>query len=109
MRVGKNFIFREFISTTEDLDLAIRLAGDGTLFIIKIENNINPYNYCFKIDDLSNFKNEKEILITSHCIFEITKKINRIENNNEIYDIVYLTCHGCQDVQSLHYPKKKFT
>ena len=109
MRVGKNFIFREFISTTEDLDLAIRLAGDGTLFIIKIENNINPYNYCFKIDDLSNFKNEKEILITSHCIFEITKKINRIENNNEIYDIVYLTCHGCQDVQSLPYPKKKFT
>ena len=106
MRVGKIFIFREFISTTEDLELAKRLAGDGTLFIIKIENNINPYNYCAKLDDLSNFKSEKEILITSHCIFEITKKINRSENNNEIYDIVYLTCHGYQGVQSISHQKK---
>ena len=93
--VGTKFIFSEFISTSEDIDMAKSFGGNGTLFIIRIENNISPNFYCYNIQHLSYFKNEKEILITSNCTFQITKIKSR--NEKEKYDSVYLTCYGYQN------------
>ena len=69
--IGSKFIFSEFVSVTEDKNVAISFACNGTLFIIRIENN-QPDSYCKKIYDISCFKNEKEILITSNCTFHVT-------------------------------------
>ena len=82
---------------------------------IRIENNQNPPGfYCYDITSLSQIPEEKEMLITSNCSFEVTKieknkKIKQIreeaksknnsegdinENNDEISTVVYLTCKG---------------
>ena len=70
--VGTKFIFSEFISTSEDINVALVWA-EKTLFKIRIENNNENNYYCYKIDKISNFPHEKEILITSNCTFQITK------------------------------------
>ena len=70
--VGAKFIFSEFISTSEDIMVAL-LWAEKTLFKIRIENNNKNNYYCSKIDKISNFPEEKEILITSNCTFQITK------------------------------------
>ena len=94
--VGTKIIFCEFISTSIDKNVAKGFCGNGTLFIIRIENNINPNFYCYKIEYLSEYQNEKEILITSNCTFQITSKIKANKNNEGNYDLVYLTCYGYQ-------------
>ena len=99
--VGTKIIFCEFISTSIDINVAKGFCGNGTLFIIRIENNINPNFYCYKIEDLSCFPNEKEILITSNCTFQITSKINANKNNEGNYDLVYLTCYGYQSEKNI--------
>ena len=95
--IGSQFYFREFFSTSLSEDVAKGFAGftpgknnKGTIMVITIKNNgTNGHpNYCYDITDLSCFKGEKEILLSSHCYFLVTK-INR---NN--FDYVYLTCQG---------------
>ena len=109
--IGSKFIFGEFFSTTKSLKLALTYySGYKTLFIIRIENNnVPPGFYCCNIEDISLF-DEKETLITSNCVFEITnkgKKIvkqlkeefpssdldNSIDENKEVL-VVYITCLG---------------
>ena len=89
--IGSEFIFSEFVSVTEDKNMALSFACNGTLFIIRIENN-QPNSYCNKIDNISCFKNEKEILITSNCTFEVTE-IENGEKEDDL-DTVHLTCKG---------------
>ena len=102
--VGSKFIFGEFTSVSEDKNVALGFAGYGTLFIIRIENNNYPNFYCNKISDLSDFKNEKEILITSNCTYSITGIENKKDEGKDKYDkddkddfsvdMIYLTCEG---------------
>ena len=94
MGIGSKFYMREFFSTSIDKKVALRFAKEdkeGTIMVITIKNNgtNNHFNYCFYVEDISDFPNEKEILISSHCYFGITK----IERNKE-FDYVYMTCEG---------------
>ena len=89
--IGSKFIFSEFTSVSEDKNVALGFAAQGTLFIIRIENNNNSHYYCYNISKMSHFQNEREILITSNCTFHITKKD---ENKKDSVDEIYLTCEG---------------
>ena len=89
LKVGNNFIFGTFISTSPDIRIAEHFADNGTLFIIKIENNNESNYYCKDITNLSKYHFEKEILITFNCIFIITKR-----EKTEKYEIINLTCLG---------------
>jgi hypothetical protein len=74
LTVGSRFILGEFFSTSKSLNVALTYSGDKTLFIVRIENNNSRGFYCYDIENISVFDEEKEILITSNCVFEITKK-----------------------------------
>ena len=89
--VGSKFTFAEFTSVSEEKKVALDFACRGTLFIIRIENNNFSHYYCYKIDNISEYKNEKEILITSNCTFQITQKNNNLKDSLEE---IYLTCEG---------------
>ena len=92
IKKGSEFYFREFISTSLDKNVAKDfLGGNGTLMTIKIKNNGSKGypNYCYNIKDISLFPHEDEILISSHCCFEV----NDIIKSKRI-DEVYLTCKG---------------
>ena len=67
-------------------------AGNGTLFYVRIENNNKPNYYCYNIYKVSQYQNEKEILITSNCTFHITNIINSLKKDG--VDEIYLTCEG---------------
>ena len=94
--VGSKFYLGEFTSVSEDINVALNFACFGTLFIIRIENNNKPNFYCYNIKDLSFIKSEREILITSNCTFQITKKEkeNKNKDNKKSVDKIYLTCEG---------------
>ena len=78
LKVGKRIITGEFFSTTKSLKVALTYSGYKTLFIIRIENNkIPPGFYCYDIENISKYQDEREILITFNCVFEITKKENK--------------------------------
>ena len=111
LAVGSRFIFGEFFSTSKSLNIALTYSGVKTLFIVRIENNnVPPGFYCYDIEQFSEFPNEKEILITSNCVFEITKKekkkikqlkeelqrtdLDTTIDENKIILVVYLTCLG---------------
>ena len=92
VKKGVEFYFREFISTSLNKDVALGfIGGNGTILTINIINNgYNGYpNYCYNIKDISMYPGEDEILISSHCCFEI----NEINRNKQV-DEVYLTCKG---------------
>ena len=42
---GSKFVFSEFISVSEDKNIALSFAGKGTLFFVRIENNGKPNYY----------------------------------------------------------------
>ena len=93
IKIGDVFYFREFISTSLKENVARDfLRNKGTLLIITIKNNgINGFpNYCYNIKDISLFPKEDEILISSHCCFEV----NDMKKNKKGIDEVYLTCKG---------------
>lgn len=94
IKIGAKFLFREFISTSLSKNIAKNFikGQNGTLMIITIKNNgINGSpNYCYNIKDISLYPHEDEILISSHCCFEVD---NIIRNKKKI-DEVYLTCKG---------------
>ena len=91
LKIGTKLFFRNFISCSPDIKVAEAFAYNGTIFIIKIENNNEPNFYCQDITELSEYP-AKEILITFNCIFLITnrKKEKDIEK-------IYLTCLGYQN------------
>ena len=94
IKIGTKFLFREFISTSLSKNIAKDFikGQNGTLMIITIKNNgINGSpNYCYNIKDISLYSYEDEILISSHCCFEVD---NIIRDKKKI-DEVYLTCKG---------------
>ena len=94
--VGSKIIFAEFTSVSEDIQIALNFAQNETLFIIRIENNNYPNYYCNNIVDLSHFKTEKEILITSNCTYHITKIENKKDEDKgkNSPDKIFLTCEG---------------
>ena len=94
MGIGARFNFGEFISVSEDINVALAFSGGTTLFIIRIENNNKPNFYCYNITNMSHFKNEREILITSNCTFQVTKKESKNKDKNYTIDKIYLTCEG---------------
>ena len=92
VKKGTEFYFREFISTSLDKNVAKSFVGNyGTLLIINIINNgSNGFpNYCYNLKDISMYPSEDEILISSHCCFEVSEI-----NKNKKIDEVYLTCKG---------------
>ena len=97
--IASKFIFAEFTSVSEDKKVAKSFARNGTLFIIRIENNDNPF-YCYNVAELSLYKHEKEILITSNCTYRITNKNMKNvknkdnENDNDSLEEISLTCEG---------------
>jgi surface protein len=92
---GSKFYFREFISTSIDKEVSLKFINKeaekriGTLLIIKLKNN-KKRNYCLDITKFSRFPKEKEILISSHCYFNVTE----IKRNPEGVDEVNLDCEG---------------
>lgn len=89
LKVGNKFIFGYFLSTSVSIEFAKMFADEGTLFIIKIENNDEPNFYCKNIDDISIYQDEEEVLFNFNCIFEITKR-----EKDRPYEKIYLTCLG---------------
>ena len=89
--VGSKFILAEFTSVSEDKKIALSFSGGVTLLIVRIENNDPSHYYCYDVNKLSMFSYEKEILITSNCTFQITKKN---QDSNDSVEEIYLTCEG---------------
>ena len=102
INVGSQFYFSSFISTSTKSSIAKSFMYDrinkkdpdsgGTFMTINIQNNDgtdNHPNYCFNIEKISLSPEQKEILISSHCYFQVT----RLERNSKI-DYVDLTCKG---------------
>ena len=88
--IGSKFYFNNFISTSIKEEEAKKFVGNiGSLLIIKIKNN-KERNYCYDISMFSQFKSEKEILISSFCYYLVTG----IERKKDGIDTVNLDCLG---------------
>ena len=88
---GTQFYFKEFLSTSKDIETAKVFANCGTLMHISIQNNgINGKKvYCRDIENISQFPHEKEIIFTAFCHFIVTD----IKKEGTL-DVIYLTCDG---------------
>jgi hypothetical protein len=86
INVGSQFYFSTFVSTSTDKKFAQDIIrerkiefggeGEGTLMTITIQNNgtdENHPNYCLNIENISLSPWQKEILICSHCYFQVIK------------------------------------
>lgn len=80
---GYTFVFNEFVSTSVNKNVAKRFSNGGIILTITLTNTYE--NYCRFIGDISQYKDEEEILIISGCKFTITD----IDGNN-----YYLECYG---------------
>ena len=98
INIGSRFYFPSFTSTSKLKRKALEFingkSGAGTLMTINLINNRigkDLLDYCvdMSVNDFSIFPNEKEILICSHCYFQVTN-IRR----NEKIDEVDLVCRG---------------
>ena len=89
--IGTKFYFKEFLSTSKDIDTARSFACSGTLMHISIQNNGTNGKkvYCRDIENISMFPNEKEIIFTAFCQFIVTDI-----KKEQGMDIIYLTCDG---------------
>ena len=111
LEIGAKFCLAEFISVSKSLDIALMYSGGKTLFVIRIENNNSPPGfYCYDVHEMSEYTLEEEIVITSNCCFQITKKekktIKNLKSELGIQDkiihmtedaeilVIYLTCLG---------------
>ena len=92
--VGSKFIFSEFISVSENKNVALSFACKGTLFEVRIEKNDKLHYYCYNISNISLVPGERETLITSNCTYHITKKYF---DKKYSVDVVHLTCEGYQN------------
>ena len=69
-----------------------KVKKEGTLIKINIQNNgidANHPNYCLCTMHISLFPELEEVLICSHCYFQVTK----IERSNP-FDYLDLVCKG---------------
>ena len=85
---------KEFLSTSTEKNFAEDwIKYNGTIMIITLKNNgTNGHpNYCYYIEDITYTKNQKEVLISSHCYFTITG-IKRGKENE--LDYINLICEG---------------
>ena len=96
INIGSRFYFPSFTSTSKEKSKALGFIGGGvgTLMTINLINNEigeDLLDYCVDISDnnFSLYPNEEEILLCSHCYFQITN-IRR----NEKIDYVDLVCRG---------------
>ena len=102
INVGSQFYFSGFVSTSTSKKEAHRFRksrlkefrgeGKGTFMTITIQNNGTDEkhpNYCLNIEDISLSPKQKEILICSHCYFQVTN-IQKIDD----IDYVDLVCKG---------------
>jgi len=95
INIGSQFYFPAFTSTSKEKSKALNFINresGGTLMNINLINNWigeDHLDYCVDIsdNDFSIYPNEKEILICSHCYFQVTN----IRRNEEIdyVDLVY--------------------
>ena len=89
IKIGSNFYFKEFISTSTNKAVALSFKGTGgTLMKIMIKNN-KKSNYCYSLKQISKYEDEDEILISSHCFFTITNIERNIDG-----DFVEAICEG---------------
>ena len=98
INIGSRFYFPSFTSTSKlkrkALDFIKGNSGVGTLMTINLNNNRigeDHLDYCvdMSVNHFSIFPNEEEILICSHCYFQVIN-IRR----NEKIDEVDLVCRG---------------
>ena len=96
INIGSQFYFPAFTSTSKIEKTALGFIGGdvGTLMTINLINNEigeDHLDYCvdMSVNHFSIFPNEKEILLCSHCYFQVTN-IRR----NEKIDKVDLVCRG---------------
>ena len=75
IKIGDEFFYREFMSTSYSLDVAKQFVGNegGTILIITINNNgTNKYpNYCSYLENITKVKGEKEVLLSALSRFKI--------------------------------------
>ena len=93
IKVGSEFYFGEFLSTSKKKDFAIKWikekkVNEGTLMKIIIKNN-KRNNYCCYIEDFTFSKNQDEVLLTCNCCYKVT---NIIRTNQ--LDYINLICYG---------------
>lgn len=93
INIGSKFYFPEFLSTTKNSKYAeLWINGNGTMISIYIENNGtdgNHPNYCFCTNNITITPGQDEIVISSHCYYQVTNIIR-----NEKLDKVDLVCFG---------------
>ena len=101
INVGSQFYFSSFVSTSYDKEQAEgflqyqknhKKKDKGTLMEIKLLNNGmngNYLNYCFNIENISISPEQREVVICSHCYFQVT---NITRSNPD--DYVELVCKG---------------
>ena len=89
IKIGSKFYFKEFISTSTNKAVALTFKEKkGTLMKIIIKNN-KKSNYCYSLKQISEYKSEDEILISSHCFYTITNIERNIDG-----DFVEAVCEG---------------
>ena len=89
IKIGSNFYFKEFISTSTNKAIALEFKGKGgTLMKIIIKNN-KQNNYCYSLKQISVYEREDEILISSNCFYTITNIERNIDG-----DFVEAECEG---------------
>ena len=85
--VGSQFYYSNFISTS--LNEGIKDKWDGTAFYRIIIKNNEKGNYCYFIQNISDHKEEEEVLITSYCQYLITN-LSKDEKGIDIIDMICL-------------------
>ena len=95
INIGSQFYFPTFVSTSKNRDFSLAFLKnkkEGTLIKINIQNNgidANHPNYCLCTMHISISPELEEVLIFSHCYFQVTK----IERSNP-FDYLDLVCKG---------------
>ena len=85
---GSQFYFSSFVSTS--LEESIKEKFYGKCFMRIIIKNNEKNNYCYLIENVSDCKHEKEVLITAYCQFLITN----ISKDEKGLDIIDMECLG---------------
>ena len=97
INIGSQFYFPTFVSTSKNRDVSLAFLKnknkkEGTLIKINIQNNgidDNHPNYCSYIENISYTRGQEEVVICSHCYFQVTKV-----NRSNPYDYIDLVCKG---------------
>ena len=87
--VGSQFYFSSFTSTSMNENIKTKFKKGSALLRIIIKNN-EKSNYCYLIENISDYKTEEEVLITSYCNFIITN----ISKDEKGLDIIDMDCLG---------------